>query len=115
MARRTATALATALALAATAALAVPTEEQIARLGGPELTPIGADSLRSPPQCALIFASPGQCSAKVVRIGNRLSTRRLHPLTLSDGIGCPAPRLHPFTHDSLRIRAHLRVPKTRSP
>jgi hypothetical protein len=43
MARRTATALATALALAATAALAVATEEQIARLGGPELTPIGAE------------------------------------------------------------------------
>jgi len=37
------TALGAALALAATAAFAVPTEEEIARLGGPELTPIGAE------------------------------------------------------------------------
>ena len=43
MARWTATALAAALALAATAAPAVPTEEEIARLGGPELTPVGAE------------------------------------------------------------------------
>jgi len=39
----TAAGLATALAVAATAAFAVPTEEEIARLGGPELTPIGAE------------------------------------------------------------------------
>jgi hypothetical protein len=43
MARWTATALAVALALAATATFAVPTEEEIARLGGPELTPVGAE------------------------------------------------------------------------
>jgi hypothetical protein len=43
MARWTATALAAALALAATAAFAAPTEEEIARLGGPELTPVGAE------------------------------------------------------------------------
>jgi hypothetical protein len=43
MARWTATALAAALALAAPAAFAVPTEEEIARLGGPELTPVGAE------------------------------------------------------------------------
>jgi hypothetical protein len=43
MARWTAAACAAALALAATAAFAVPTEEEIARLGGPELTPVGAE------------------------------------------------------------------------
>jgi len=43
MARWTATALAAALALATTAAFAGPTEEEIARLGGPELTPVGAE------------------------------------------------------------------------
>jgi hypothetical protein len=43
MPRWTATALAAALALAANAALAVPAEEEIARLGGPELTPVGAE------------------------------------------------------------------------
>jgi hypothetical protein len=43
MARWTAIALAATLALAATAAFAVPTEEEIARLGGPELTPVGAE------------------------------------------------------------------------
>ena len=43
MARWTAAALAAALVLAATAAFAVPTEEEIARLGGPELTPVGAE------------------------------------------------------------------------
>ena len=37
------TALGAALALAATAVFAVPTEEEIARLGGPEFTPIGAE------------------------------------------------------------------------
>jgi len=41
MARWTVTAL--AAALLATAAFAVPTEEEIARLGGPELTPVGAE------------------------------------------------------------------------
>ncbi len=43
MARWTATALAVALVLAATPAFAAPTEEEIARLGGPELTPVGAE------------------------------------------------------------------------
>jgi hypothetical protein len=43
MARGTVTALVTALALAATAASARPSEEEIARLGGPELTPVGAE------------------------------------------------------------------------
>jgi hypothetical protein len=43
MAGRAATALAVALALAATASFAVPSEEEIARLGGPELTPVGAE------------------------------------------------------------------------
>jgi hypothetical protein len=43
MARWTATPLAAALALAATSAFAGPTEEEIARLGGPELTPVGAE------------------------------------------------------------------------
>ena len=43
MARWTAAALAAVLALAATAASAAPTEEEIARLGGPELTPVGAE------------------------------------------------------------------------
>jgi len=40
---RTVTGLAVALAMAATAALAAPSEEEIARLGGPELTPVGAE------------------------------------------------------------------------
>ncbi len=43
MAKWTAAAIAAVLAFAATAALAVPSEEQIARLGGPELTPVGAE------------------------------------------------------------------------
>jgi hypothetical protein len=43
MAGWTATAIAGALALAATAAFAAPTAEEIARLGGPELTPVGAE------------------------------------------------------------------------
>ena len=43
MAKWAVTALGAALALAATAAFAVPTEEEIARLGGPELTPVGAE------------------------------------------------------------------------
>jgi hypothetical protein len=43
MARWTAAALAAGLVLAATAALGAPSEEQIARLGGPELTPVGAE------------------------------------------------------------------------
>jgi hypothetical protein len=43
MARRTVAALAAAVALAAAAALGAPSEEQIARLGGPNLTPVGAE------------------------------------------------------------------------
>jgi len=43
MARWTATAFAATLAFAASSAVAGPTEEQIARLGGPELTPVGAE------------------------------------------------------------------------
>jgi len=43
MPRWTFAALAAALALAATATLGAPSEEQIARLGGPELTPVGAE------------------------------------------------------------------------
>ena len=38
-----AAALASVLVVAATAALAAPTDEEIARLGGPELTPVGAE------------------------------------------------------------------------
>jgi hypothetical protein len=43
MLRSTAAALAATLVLAAMAAFAVPTEEEIARLGGPEFTPVGAE------------------------------------------------------------------------
>jgi len=43
MARWTASALAAVLALAAATAFATPTEEEIARLAGPELTPVGAE------------------------------------------------------------------------
>ena len=43
MAGSTATAIAGALALAASATFAAPNEEEIARLGGPELTPVGAE------------------------------------------------------------------------
>jgi hypothetical protein len=43
MTRWDATAIAATLALAATSAFGAPTEEEIARLGGPELTPIGAE------------------------------------------------------------------------
>jgi hypothetical protein len=42
-AKWTVTGLAAALALAATAAFAAPSEDEIARLGGPELTPVGAE------------------------------------------------------------------------
>ena len=39
----TAAALAAALLLVSNAAVAAPSEEQIARLGGPEFTPVGAE------------------------------------------------------------------------